>query len=256
MSQLQVVRIPALSDNYIWLAHCPETGETAVVDPAVAAPVLEACRARQWTLTHILNTHHHPDHTGANRELRRATGCAIVGARHDAARIPDITAMVSEDMRIKVGNAEAKVFNVSGHTVGHIAYYFPESKALFCGDTLFSLGCGRMFEGDPATFWDSLTKLRALPDDTQVYCAHEYTLANYRFAVSIDPENPALLERGKEIEALRARNLPTVPSTLGVEKRANPFLRADDPDLQRRLNMAGAAPAQVFAEIRRRKDAF
>lgn len=256
MSVLEIVRLPVLSDNYVWLLHCPETGATAAVDPAEAQPVLDACRARDWRLTHILNTHHHPDHTGGNRALKTATGCSITGAASDAARIPDIDARVSEGQRVAVGHARAEVFEVSGHTVGHIAYWFPESKALFCGDTLFSLGCGRMFEGDPQTFWSSLSKLRGLPDDTRVYCAHEYTLSNWRFAASIDPANHDLKARGAEVEALRERGQPTVPSLLGTEKAANPFLRADAADLAAHLGLAGHPPAEVFAEIRRRKDAF
>lgn len=259
MAHLEVSRIPVLSDNYVWLAHEPASGATAAVDPAVAGPVLEEVGRRGWTLTHILNTHHHADHTGGNLEIKRATGCVVVGAAKDAARIPGIDVRVVEGDVVALGEAEARVLEVSGHTVGHIAYAFTgvtPHPVLFCGDTLFSLGCGRMFEGDPVTFWDSLTKLRALADDTRVHCAHEYTQANYRFAASIDPDNPALRTRGAEIEALRARQEATVPSSLGEEKRANPFLRADDPALAARLGLAGAPPAEVFAEIRARKDAF
>lgn len=259
MARLEVIRIPVLSDNYVWLIHEPNSGATAVVDPAVAGPVLEEVARRGWALTHILNTHHHGDHTGGNLEIKAATGCVIVGAASDAARIPGIDLRVSEGDVVALGDAEARVLEVSGHTVGHIAYAFTEAAphpVLFCGDTLFSLGCGRMFEGDPATFWESLTKLRALPDDTRVCCAHEYTLANYKFAASIDPDNAALKARGAEIEALRSRQEPTVPSLLGEEKQANPFLRADEPALAAALGLAGAPPADVFAEIRARKDTF
>jgi hydroxyacylglutathione hydrolase len=259
MPTLEIIRIPVLSDNYVWLAHEPRSGATAAIDPAVAAPVLAACRQRGWRLDMVLNTHHHGDHTGGNLELKQATGCTIVGAAGDAARIPGIDLRLAESDRVALGEATARVLSVSGHTVGHIAYVFAElapAPALFCGDTLFSLGCGRMFEGDPATFWASLAKLRALPDDTRVFCAHEYTLANLRFAAAVDPDNPALRARGAEVEDLRRRGVPTIPSRLGDEKQANPFLRADDAGLAGRLGLTGATPTEVFADLRRRKDAF
>ncbi len=256
MAALQIVQIPVLSDNYVYLLHDAGSGATAVVDPAVAEPVQAALAERGWTLTHILNTHHHNDHTGGNLALKQATGCTIIGNRADAARLPGLDVGVGEGDSVSVGGATAQVLEVSGHTVGHIAYWFPESKALFCGDTLFALGCGRMFEGDPDTFWTSLSKLRSLPDDTQVFCAHEYTLANYRFAAALDPDNPALQARGVAIRELRERGTPTVPSVLADEKATNPFLRADDATLAGRLGLAGRPPSEVFAEIRRRKDSF
>jgi hydroxyacylglutathione hydrolase len=256
VTALEILQIPVLSDNYVYLLHDAASGMTAVVDPAVAEPVLAALAERGWTLTHILNTHHHGDHTGGNLALKQATGCTIVGNRADAARLPGLTVAVGEGDSVAVGTATAQVLEVSGHTVGHIAYWFPESQALFCGDTLFALGCGRMFEGDPQTFWASLSKLRGLPDATRVYCAHEYTLSNWRFAASVDPDNAALQTRGETIRDLRDRGLPTVPSMLGEEKATNPFLRADDAVLAARLGLAGQPPAEVFAEIRRRKDSF
>lgn len=256
MPNIEIVRIPVLSDNYVWLMHEPAQQATAVIDPAVSEPVLAELAKRGWRLTHILNTHHHPDHVGGNLDIKERTGCTIVGNRADAQRIPGIDVTIGEGDTVRVGAAEAQVYEVSGHTVGHIAYHFPEAHALFCGDTIFSLGCGRMFEGDPDMYWRSLSKLRELPDDTRIYCAHEYTQANYRFAASIDPENLALLARGAEIVELRDRGEATVPSILADEKQANPFLRADAPELQARLGMERQPPADVFAEIRRRKDAF
>jgi hydroxyacylglutathione hydrolase len=256
MATLEIVLVPALSDNYVYLAHDAETGDTAVVDPAEAAPVEEALKARGWKLTHILNTHHHMDHVGGNAELKAAYGCPIIGPRAEKERIDGMDVMVSEGDSYAVGTQTATVIETPGHTTGHIAFHFAESDALFCGDTLFVLGCGRMFEGNPPGFWDSLRKLRALPDSTRVYCGHEYTQANARFAVAVDPDNAALKARADEIDVLRAAGKGTVPSLLGQEKVINPFLRADDPAMQAAVGMAGASPADVFAEIRKRKDNF
>lgn len=256
MSRLEIEQILVLNDNYVYLLHDPETGATGVVDPAVADPVVAALNRRGWRLTHILNTHHHSDHTGGNLELKERTGCTIIGPRADTDRIPGIDVPVGQDDAVRLGNAEARVFDVPGHTKGHIAYWFADSDALFCGDTIFSLGCGRMFEGTPAQFWKSLKALRALPDSTRVYCAHEYTQANWRFCLSVDPDNPVLKARGEEINRLRAKGLPTVPSILGDEKAANPFLRADDPALADALGLSGQPPETVFAEVRKRKDRF
>ncbi|WP_339713624.1 hydroxyacylglutathione hydrolase [uncultured Sneathiella sp.] len=256
MSKLEIHQIPVLSDNYVYLFRDPVSDQVGVVDPAVSEPVLKKLKELGWKLTHIINTHHHPDHTGANLELKEKTGCTIVGAKNDAARIPGIDVQVEEGDIFEFGSQRAEVYEVPGHTVGHIAYWFEESDALFCGDTLFALGCGRLFEGTPAQMWDSIGKFRALPDDTKVYCAHEYTEANGRFALSVDPKNAALKQRFNEILELRKKKLPTVPSTLGEEKQTNPFMRADDPGLQTELALLGADPVEVFAETRRRKDNF
>lgn len=253
---LDIIQIPVLSDNYVYLIHDPDSGATAAVDPAEAAPVLAALAERGWTLTHILNTHHHNDHTGGNLALKEATGCTIVGSRADSARLPGLDVGVGDGDTVTVGALTAQVLAVSGHTVGHVAYWFPQGAALFCGDTLFALGCGRMFEGDAPTFWASLSKLRALPDDTRVFCAHEYTLSNWRFAASVDPDNAALAARGEAIRALREQGKPAVPSLLGEEKATNPFLRADDPGMAALVGLAGHPAAEVFGEIRRRKDVF
>jgi len=234
----------------------PQSGAVGVVDPAVAGPVLAEAASRRWKITHILNTHHHGDHVGGNREIKEATGCKIVGPRRDRARIPGIDIEVDDDERYRFGEAEADVFFVPGHTKGHIAYAFREQKALFCGDTLFALGCGRMFEGTPQQMWASLSRLRALPDDMKVYCAHEYTQSNARFAVTIEADNDRLVKRSAAIDAARAKGEATVPSMLGEEKATNPFLRADVPAVQRAVGMPGGDPVAVFAEVRHRKDVF
>lgn len=256
MPSLQIHQIPVLSDNYVYLIRDPETEATAAVDPAVAGPVLDALDHLGWKLTHILNTHHHHDHVGGNLELKRARGCTIVGNRADARRIPGLDVGVAEGDEVALGNQRAKVIEVYGHTVGHIAYWFEGSSALFCGDTLFALGCGRLFEGTPAQMWSSLEKLRALPDDTRVYCAHEYTQANAAFALSVDPDNRALRERAEQVRVLRAKDKPTVPSTVAEERATNPFLRADAEALKRAASLPSGDAVAVFAEIRRQKDVF
>ncbi len=253
---LEIVRIPVLSDNYVWLAHEPVSRATAVVDPALAEPVLAALAERGWTLTHILNTHHHGDHVGGNETLKARTGCVVVGPRADHDRIPGIDVQVGEGDRYRLGDAEAQVFDVPGHTRGHIAYWFEHEHALFCGDTLFAMGCGRLFEGTPAQMWDSLSRLRRLPPATRVYCAHEYTQANGRFALSVEPDNPALVARMRRVDEARRLDQPTVPSTLADELATNPFLRTDSPVLRRTLALEDADDLTVFTETRRRKDVF
>lgn len=260
MADLTIVSVPVLGDNYVHVVHDPDSGETAAVDPAVADPVLAVTESRGWRVTHILNTHHHHDHTGGNRAIKERTGARIIGNRKDARRIPALDQGVAEGDVIRLGDHEARVFEVPGHTSGHIAFWFADaaadSGALFCGDTLFSIGCGRLFEGTPTQMWGSLRKLRDLPPTTRVYCAHEYTQSNVRFALTVDPDNPALRTRAEDVARLRAQDAPTVPSILGDEVAANPFLRADDPALAARLGLPGADPVTVLAEVRARKDRF
>ncbi|MCB1693069.1 MAG: hydroxyacylglutathione hydrolase [Pseudomonadales bacterium] len=256
MTRLEVAQFPCLSDNYGYLIHDAETGHTAAIDTPEVDPINRELEARGWRLTHILNTHHHFDHAGGNLALKEQWQCTIVGAADDAARIPGIDVQVADGDTYVFGSHTARIFDVSGHTIGHIAYYFADDAMLFCGDALFALGCGRLFEGTPAQMWTSLKKLSALPDDTAVYCAHEYTQANAKFAVTVEPQNEALMARSKEIDRLRAAGTPTVPSTIGLEKATNPFLRPTSTDLQGNLGLAGADPVEVFAETRRRKDNF
>jgi hydroxyacylglutathione hydrolase len=256
MSGLQIEQIAVLRDNYVYLLRDGETGACAAVDPSVAAPVRVALDRLGWTLTHILNTHHHHDHTGGNLELKRATGCTIVGHDRDAARIPGIDVCVADGGVVALGTARARIIDVSGHTIGHIAYWFEEASALFCGDTLFSLGCGRLFEGTPAQMWSSLSKILRWPDDTRIYCAHEYTQSNARFALTVEPQNQALRARADAIAKLRAVGKPTVPSTLGEEKATNPFLRAASNDLRATIGLPAAADVDVFAKTRALKDGF
>lgn len=256
MSKLEIHQIPVLHDNYLYLIKDISSGNVAIVDPAVSEPVLKKLEELGWTLTHILNTHHHMDHTGANLELKEKTGCLIVGSKNDASRIPGIDVLLSEGDVYEFGASKAQIFDVSGHTLGHIAYWFEQSDALFCGDALFALGCGRLFEGTPQQMWQSLSKLIKLPDETRVFCAHEYTEANANFALSVEPQNTDLQTRFEEILKLRGAGIPTVPSTLGDEKSTNPFLRPDSTYIQETLNMRGANLVDIFAEIRSRKDTF
>lgn len=256
MATLDIRLIPALSDNYIHLLRCRETGTVAVVDPAEADPVVAALEKAGSGLDLILNTHHHHDHIGGNAALKARYGARIVGPAAETARIPDMDETVADGDTVSVGACTAETIAVPGHTTGHIAFYFDGSKALFAGDALFALGCGRMFEGEPAGMWQGLTRLRALPDAVALYCGHEYTAANARFAREIDPDNADLAAYAAEIAAARAADRPTLPADLGREKRCNPFLRADDPALAAAMGKSGADPAAVFAAIRAAKDRF
>lgn len=225
---IEVVRVPAFRDNYIWLLHDGASGETVVVDPGDAAPVLNAAATRGWTIGQIWNTHWHPDHVGGNLEIKAKTGCTVTGPAGEATKIPGIDRAVGSGDMVAIGDRRAEVIEVPAHTAGHIAYHLAADGLLFPGDTLFAMGCGRLFEGTPADMWASLGRLMALPDATQVYCAHEYTAGNARFALTVEPDNPALIERMAAVEAARSRGEATVPTTIGLERATNPFTRASD----------------------------
>ena len=223
---LEIVRIPVLSDNYVWLVHEPVNRETMVVDPAVAEPVLAEAKARGWMITQIWNTHWHPDHTGGNAAIKEATGCVITGPEAESERIPTLDRKVKEGDVTKLGAVEAHVLDVPAHTAGHIAFHFPTEQAAFVGDTLFAMGCGRLFEGTAEQMFSNMRKLEALGDDTRIYCAHEYTQSNGRFALTVEPENAALVARMEKVNAMREADEPTVPTTIALERATNPFMRA------------------------------
>jgi hydroxyacylglutathione hydrolase len=223
---MEIVRIPVLSDNYVWLVHEPGSGETMVVDPAVAEPVLAEAERRGWRIGQIWNTHWHPDHTGGNAAIKAATGAIVTGPAAEAARIPTLDRTVGEGDQVRLGEAEALVLEVPAHTAGHIAYRFAKEEVLFIGDTLFAMGCGRLFEGSAAQMHANMGRLAALPAETEVYCAHEYTLSNGRFAVTAEPDNADIAARLREVERLRAAGEATVPTTIGAERATNPFMRA------------------------------
>ena len=243
-----------LTDNYGVLLHDPESGATAAIDAPEAAPVEAALKASGWRLTDILVTHHHADHTGGIAELKQRHRCRVVAPHGEAARIPLVDATVREHDEVRVGSLKGRVLETPGHTAGHISYFFPADKLAFVGDTLFSIGCGRVIEGTPEMMWQSLLKLRGLPDDARIYCGHEYTQANIRFAKTIEPANATLNAREREVDKLLADGEPTIPSTIGAEKAANPFLRADVPEVAKSVGLAGTPAWKVFAEIRERKN--
>jgi hydroxyacylglutathione hydrolase len=245
-----------LKDNYGVLLHDPATGATAAIDAPEAAPVDAALGKTGWKLTDILVTHHHQDHVGGIDALKAKHKCRVVAPVEKKAKIPAIDEAVREGDTVKVGSLSAKVLETPGHTLDHISYWFEKDKLAFVADTLFSIGCGRVIEGTMDMMWDSLVKLRKLPDDTQLYCGHEYTLANARFALTIEPNNAVLRRRADDVANLVEQGKPTIPTTLAQEKSYNPFLRADVPEVAMGLGMPNAAPARVFAEIRTRKDKF
>ncbi len=252
---ITIAPIPALQDNYIWLLCDEAQGTAAIVDPPEAAPALAAVQERGLRLETILNTHHHWDHTGGIAGVKEATGAQVVGPTGSAARIP-VDRQTGEGERITVLGRPVAVLAVPGHTLDHIAYWFPEDGVLLCGDTLFAMGCGRIFEGTPEMMWQSLDRLRRLPDETRVCCAHEYTLANGRFALHVEPGNPALRARMREVEELRAEGRPSLPSTIACERETNPFLRPESPEIRARLDLETADNVTVFAHLRAMKDRF
>lgn len=256
MAPLEVHQYPTRSDNYGVLLHDPETEATAAIDAPDAEDLLAALHDKGWVLTHILNTHHHHDHTAGNAIVKRMTGCTVVGPAKEAGAIPGIDVEVGEGDVVKIGNTRARVIETPGHTRGHVSYHFPDDALVFVGDTLFSVGCGRLLEGDAKTMWSSLEKLAALPPETALYCGHEYTDANCRFALTVEPENDALRARAAEVSALAEEGKPALPTTIGQELATNPFLRPDSPAIQARLGMEGRPLADIFGEIRKRKDRF
>jgi hydroxyacylglutathione hydrolase len=253
---LELVTIPCRTDNYAYLVHDPESHETACVDVPDAPPILAALAERGWKLTHIFLTHHHDDHISGVPELRAATGAKVIGAAADAHRLPPLDVAVAEGMSVRLGGHDVNVLEVPGHTVGHIAFHIPDAAMLFTADSLMAAGCGRLFEGTGAQMWASLSKLAALPPETLVCSGHEYTAANIRFALSLEPDNPALISRQHDVEKARERGIPTVPSRLSDELATNPFLRAHLPGMKARIGMRDAEDADVFSEIRARKDRF
>lgn len=253
---LEIYTIPCLSDNYAFLAHDPVTGATTLVDIPESGPILTALEDTGWTLTDILITHHHPDHIDGLAEVLAKHPARVVGAAADAHRLPPLDLALSDGDTFQIGSETGTVIDVSGHTIHHVAFHFPASDAVFTADSLMALGCGRVFEGTKPQMWQSLQKLMALPGQTVVYSGHEYTAANAKFALTIDPANPDLISRVRDVTEKRASGIPTVPSLLSLELATNPFLRAHDPAIQAHLGMTGANATDVFTEIRTRKDNF
>jgi hydroxyacylglutathione hydrolase len=251
-----IAQIPCLQDNYGFLIHDLASGKTAAIDTPDADAINKVLIEQNWSLDIILNTHWHGDHTGGNKALKAKWGCRIITPAGERTGIPGSDQTMEEGETVELGSLRAKVIETPGHTAGHIVYYFADIAAAFVGDTLFSLGCGRLFEGSAEQMWHSLQKLRALPDDTEIFCAHEYSKANADYALSVDPENQALIKRAREITELRAKHKPTIPSSLGLEKKTNPFLRADSDDMVAKFGLQGSTPAQVFAHLRQGKDNF
>lgn len=250
----EIILFPCLSDNFGYLIHDPETNTTAAIDAPEAGPILAELERKGWTLTDILVTHHHSDHVGGIAELKERYHCRVVAPHDKATRIADVDERVAQGDVVKVGSLLARVLETPGHTLDHVSYVFDGEKALFAADTLFSIGCGRVFEGTYPMMWESLLKLRVLPDDFKLYCGHEYTASNVKFALGIEPNNPDLKARAEEVTRLRAENKPTIPTLLGDEKKANVFLRADDPAVAAALRLKGANAAAVFGELRERKN--
>jgi hydroxyacylglutathione hydrolase len=256
MANLEIHQFPCLSDNYGVLIRDADAGVVASIDAPDAAAVQSALTEKGWKLTHILVTHHHWDHTQGNEALKAATGCVIIGPRGEADKVPGIDTKVGEGDTFKFGNFDIAVQETPGHTAGHIIYHIPAAKAAFVGDTLFAMGCGRVIEGNMDQMWHSVDKVAKLPADTALYCGHEYTIANAEFAMSVEPDNAALQARMTEVKALRAAGKPTLPTTVAQELATNPFIRANSPEIRRRLKLENASDAAVFAEVRTRKNNF
>lgn len=256
MSDLEIYQFNCHQDNFGVLIHDPEIGVTASIDAPDAGAINQALADKGWTLSHILLTHHHHDHVEGNGALKNQWGAIIVGNEADAARLPEIDQTIKCGDTFQFGMHQARFIDTPGHTIGHVAIHFAGQNLLFTGDTMFALGCGRLFEGNAEQMWQSLSTLADLPDETVVYCGHEYTQSNAAFALSVDPENEQLKTRAAEINRLRTAGLATLPTTIGAEKATNPFLRPSDAQIRSTLNMASASDLDVFTEIRRRKDSF
>jgi hydroxyacylglutathione hydrolase len=253
---LVIEQFPARADNFAVLIHDDASRLTGAIDAPDETPIVAKLKEKGWRLDHIFTTHHHLDHVEANLALKAAYGCTISGPAAEAAKIPGIDALMSGGDHFRFGHHPVAVIATPGHTLGHITYHLPEAKVAFVGDTLFAVGCGRVIEGTMEVMWQSLAKLLTLPDDMSIYCGHEYTEANIRFALTIEPGNAALVHRAAEVAALRAAGKATLPTTLALEKATNPFLRVDEPAIRKVLGMEGAPQAAVFGEIRKRKDSF
>ncbi len=253
-AQLEIHQFLCLQDNFGVLLREPKSGAVAAIDAPNAEQVAAALNDKGWKLTHILTTHRHGDHTDGNLQLKRDTHCRIIGPRGEADQVPGIDQQVGDGDTLQFGELEVRVLETPGHTKGHISYWIPSAEVVFVGDTLFALGCGRVFEGTPQQMWASLSKLAALPPSTSVYCGHEYTLANAKFALTIEPGNADLQARAKQIEQTRAEGAFTLPTRIDIELATNPFLRANSPEIRSRLDLAGAPDWQVFAEVRERKN--
>jgi hydroxyacylglutathione hydrolase len=253
---MDIRQFPCLKDNYGFLVRDSASGAVATIDTPDAAAIDRELEQAGWRLTHILNTHWHADHAGGNLALKAKWGCRIIGPKGEAAHIPGLDQAAADGDLVELGRSIARVIETPGHTLGHIIYHFAEDGVAFVGDTIFAMGCGRLFEGTPEQMWSSLSKIAALPQATRLYCAHEYTEANARFALTVDGGNAALRSRAADVDRLRARGVATVPTTVALERATNPFLRAGEQALAAAVQLAGAAPADVFAEIRKRKDRF
>ena len=255
-NKMKIFQFPCREDNYGVILSDPQTGLVISIDAPEEEPIADVLEDKRLKLTHILTTHHHGDHVAANSALKATHGCKIIGPKKEETKIPGIDKSVDHADILEIEDQRIEVIGTPGHTLGQVAYYFPDQKAVFAADAMFALGCGRIFEGDPAMMHLAMQRLAALPDDTKVYAGHEYTLSNARFAVTIDPENDALIERAKEVEFLRDEGKPTLPTTIGLEKETNPFLRTHDAKIRALLGMKNAEDKDVFAEIRARKDRF
>ncbi|SOE16657.1 hydroxyacylglutathione hydrolase [Hoeflea halophila] len=256
MTSLMIEQFTCRQDNFGVILHDPLSGETASIDAPDGAKVAGRLGDDEWKLTHLLITHHHPDHVEGIPALARDYAPKVIGPEAEASNIAGLTQTVSDGESFDFAGREVRVISTPGHTAGHICFYMPDEGLLFAGDTLFALGCGRLFEGSPADMHGSLARLVELPDETRVYCGHEYTQSNARFALSVDPDNEMLAKRAEEISDLRSKGLPTLPTTIGFEKRTNPFMRTGDPAIRKQLGMETSSDLEVFTELRRRKDSF